>query len=210
MTNDESLQIGLQPAPAGIQASACATGQWGDLDCPSLTTGNRHLSLVIRPSSFDIRHSPPRVYIAPSRFGRGLFAGEPLAPRDPILEFTGPELTLTQVRALGPAAANALQIGIDRYLYLDEPGRYANHACSPNAAVIRDRRLVAIRPISAGEEICFDYSTTISDGWTMACGCGSPECRGLIVAFQLLPEPLRRRYALLGHVQRFIIDLVGS
>ena len=86
-----------------------------------------------------------------------------------------------------------LQVGIDRYLYLDEPGRLVNHSCSPNAAVVSDITLVAIRLIVAGEEIRFDYSTTIGDGWTMACRCGSPECRGLVVAFQLLPEPLRRR-----------------
>jgi len=119
-------------------------------------------------------------------------------------------LTLNEVRAKGAAAANALQVGIDRYLYLDEPGRFINHSCSPNAAVIADTRLVAIRNIAPDEEIRFDYSTTISDGWTMPCLCGSADCRGLIVAFQLLPEPLRRRYALLGQVQRFIREQIEA
>jgi len=117
---------------------------------------------------------------------------------------------LKEVRARGPAAANALQVDIDRYLYLDEPGRFVNHSCAPNAAVVSDTSLMSIRRIEAGEEICFDYSTTVSDGWTMPCRCGSPNCRGLIVAFQLLPERLRRRYALLGQVQHFILDLVGA
>lgn len=152
---------------------------------------------------------PSLTYIADCHLGRGLFAGEPIAPGTEILRFSGPVLTLTEVRARGTAAANALQIGIDRYLYLDEPGRLVNHSCSPNAAIIHDTMLVATRPIALDEEICFDYSTTISDGWTMPCRCGSPECRGLIVAFQLLPEPLRRQYALLGHVQRFMLELVG-
>jgi SET domain-containing protein len=151
----------------------------------------------------------PLIYIADCQFGRGLFAGEPVVPGSEILRFSGPTLTLAEVRARGAAAANALQIGIDRYLYLDEPGRLVNHSCSPNAAIIDDTSLVATRPIARDEEICFDYSTTISDGWTMSCGCGSPECRGVIVAFQLLPEPLRRQYALLGHVQRFMLELVG-
>jgi SET domain-containing protein len=139
-----------------------------------------------------------------------LFAGEPIRAGVEILRLTGPELTLNAVRAKGPAAANALQIGVDRYLYLDEPGRLVNHSCSPNAAVRNDTVLVAIREIAAGEEIRFDYSTTISDGWRMPCLCGTAECRGLVAAFQLLPEPLRRRYALLGHVQKFILEQVGS
>lgn len=153
---------------------------------------------------------PPLTYVSTSPTGRGLFAREPIAPRTCILQFSGPILTLNETRARGPAAANALQIGVDRYLYLDEPGRFVNHSCSPNAAVIGDTRLVAIRPIAAGEEIRFDYSTTVSDGWTMECLCGAATCRGLVVAFQLLPEPLRRRYALLGHVQRFIVEQVEA
>jgi SET domain-containing protein len=154
--------------------------------------------------------APPLVHVAESSTGRGLFAGEQIAIGTCVLEFSGPTLTLNETRAKGPAAANALQIGIDRYIYLDEPGRFVNHSCSPNAAVIDNTRLVAIRPIAAGEEIRFDYSTTVSDGWTMECRCGAAECRGLVAAFQLLPELLRRRYALLGHVQRFIIEQVEA
>jgi hypothetical protein len=153
---------------------------------------------------------PPPTYIADCALGRGLFAGQPIAAGVEILRFTGPLLSLNEVRTRGPAAANALQVGIDRYLFLDEPGRLVNHSCSPNAAVITDTSLVAIRAIAADEEIRFDYSTTISDGWTMPCRCGAADCRGIIAAFQLLPEPLRRRYALLGQVQRFIIELVEA
>src|SRR5258708_36113807 len=102
---------------------------------------------------------PPLTYIANCQFGRGLFAGAPIADRVEILRFTGPVLTLNDVRAKGAAAANALQVGIDRYLDLDEPGRLVNHSCSPNAAIVRDTSLVATRPIARDEEICFDYST---------------------------------------------------
>jgi hypothetical protein len=147
----------------------------------------------------------PRTSIAECDVGRGLFAAESIAAGREILRFTGPMLTLLEVRAKGPLAGNTLQIGINRYLDLDEPGRMVNHSCVPNAGVRDDTRLVALREISAGEEIRFDYSTTISDGWTMACRCGAPECRGLVAAFQLLPPALRQRYAVLGLVQRFIL-----
>lgn len=148
----------------------------------------------------------PALSILECDVGRGLFAAEAIEPGREILRFTGPLLTLNEVRAKGSGAANALQIGVDRYLDLDEPGRFVNHSCTPNAGVMNDTRLVALCAIAAGEEIRFDYSTTISDGWTMPCRCGSTECRGLVVAFQLLPPPLRRRYAVLGLVQRFMLE----
>lgn len=147
----------------------------------------------------------PAISILECDVGRGVFAAEPIEPGQEILRFTGALLTLNEVRAKGPSAANALQIGVDRYLYLDEPGRLVNHSCAPNAGVVDDTRLVALRRIDAGEEIRFDYSTTISDGWTMPCRCGAAECRGVVSAFQLLSPALRQRYAVLGAVQRFIV-----
>lgn len=149
---------------------------------------------------------PPRTYISECDVGRGLFAGEAIGRGTEILRFTGPLLTLNQVRARGTDAANALQIGIDRYLYLDEPGRLVNHSCAPNAAVVDDVRLVATQDIAAGDEIRFDYSTTVSDGWTMLCRCGAVACRSVVRAFQLLPPALRAEYAVRGRVQRFMIE----
>jgi hypothetical protein len=189
MPNDESLKNDEIPGPMTLQGPD-----------------------FFRHSSLDIRHSLPAsysTYVDSCPLGRGLFAGETIAPGNEILRFSGPVLTLSEVRARGPAAANALQVGVDRYLYLDEPGRFVNHSCTPNAGVVDDTRLIALCAIAPGEEIRFDYSTTISDGWTMPCRCGAPGCRGLVVAFQLLPEPLRRRYAILGHVQSFILERVG-
>src|SRR5436190_18990238 len=124
----------------------------------------------------EIVSARPLTHVAASSTGRGLFASEPIVAGTRILQFSGPILTLNETRSRGPAAANALQIGIDTYMYLDEPGRFVNHSCAPNAAVVDDTRLVAIRPIAAGEEIRFDYSTTVSDGWTMKCLCGATEC----------------------------------
>lgn len=148
----------------------------------------------------------PATHIAAAgNIGLGLFASERITAGYEILQFTGPHLTLTQVRAKGPLAANALQIGIDSYVDLDPPGRLVNHSCDPNAAVFENVRLIALRDIAAGEEIRFDYSTTISDGWTMPCLCGSIPCRGVVAAFQLLPRALQLKYTLLGCVQRFII-----
>jgi hypothetical protein len=137
--------------------------------------------------------------------GRGLFATRAIAQDEVILRFEGPIVCLADVRAKGPLAANALQIGVDRYLDLSEPGRLVNHSCEPNAGVRDDQMLVVLRAIADGEEIRFDYSTTIGDFWSMRCRCGAPTCRSVIAAFASLPVDLRSRYAGLGIVQRFLL-----
>ena len=149
-------------------------------------------------------------YVAECDVGRGLFAAVPIRCGAEILQFAGPRLTLREVRAKGPLAANALQVGVNQYLDLEEPGRLINHSCRPNAGIRSDTRVVAIRDMAPGEEIRFDYSTTISDGWTMPCACASPECRKVVGAFQLLPPALQQRYALLEIVQRFIVEEVQA
>ena len=108
--------------------------------------------------------------------------------------------------ARGEAEANALQIDDCLYLDIGAPGVYANHSCCPNAGIRQDRQLVALRPIQAGEEIRYDYSTTMwEDHWTMDCRCGQVNCRRLIADFHTLPPLLQRRYLHLQVVQTFIV-----
>jgi len=145
-------------------------------------------------------------YVAPCDVGRGLFASGPIAAGQQILTFEGPVRTLTDVRAMGALAANTLQVGVNRYLDLAEPGRLVNHSCVPNAGIRDDVNLVALRAIVPGEEIRFDYSTTIGDLWTMACACRTTQCRGVVASFVTLPARVRADYVALGIVQRFLID----
>jgi len=142
--------------------------------------------------------------------GRGLIATRDIPPGSTILSFEGPPLSLSEVRAKGALAANALQVDLDRYLDLDEPGRLLNHSCSPNVGVFNNVTVRALRPILAGEELCFDYSTTVGDGWTMTCLCGVSECRGIVRAFQTLPAEVRMPHLVRGSVQRFLVDRLGA
>jgi uncharacterized protein len=149
------------------------------------------------------------VEVGRSAFGRGLFAAQPFQPGQPILVFTGPVLDHAEILALGEDPAYALQVGPDQYLDTMPPGRYTNHSCDPNAGIANDRVLVALRPIVPGQEIQFDYSTTMSeDHWTMECRCGEPLCRRMILDFHHLPPITQNRYLQLGIVQRFIVDEV--
>jgi hypothetical protein len=149
------------------------------------------------------------VEVGSSAFGRGVFATRSFRPGQAILEFSGPVLNQDEVVALGGDRAYALQVGTDEYLDTMPPGRYVNHSCDPNAGIVNDRMLIALRPIETGEEIQFDYSTTMSrDHWTMECRCGRPTCRRVILDFHHLPPITQNRYLQLGIVQRFIVSEV--
>jgi hypothetical protein len=153
---------------------------------------------------FERRRAGVEVRLGP--LGRGIHARRAFREGDRILKFTGLLLNHDQVLALGDAQAYALQIGPNQYLDTAPPGRYTNHSCVPNAGIISDRVLIALKPIPAGEEIRFDYSTTMSeDHWTLECRCGEPDCRGLVKDFHLLPSVLQEQYVERGIVQTFIL-----
>jgi len=133
--------------------------------------------------------------------GRGVFATEKIAAGSLIMKYAGPLLKYEQT---SPATL-ALQIGPD--LYVGESGQaddFVNHSCEPNAGMLIDGvdvRLIAIREIPPGQQITFDYSTTMDeDDFEFDCLCGSQNCRRRIRDFKHLPAKLRRHYADLGVV----------
>jgi hypothetical protein len=145
------------------------------------------------------------VRVEPCRHGLGLFAASSFAAHDVILIFEGPEINFRQMLSKGELEANALQVQADLYLDLLPPGVYANHSCRPNAGILNDRTLIALESIKAGEEITYDYSTTMWENhWTMACRCGASNCRRVVKDFPLLPRLVQQRYLRLGIVQSFI------
>ena len=149
------------------------------------------------------------VVVGRSAIGRGVFAAQHFQPGQPILTIGGPVLAAPEMLALGPDRAYALQIGPGEFLELTPPGRYLNHSCDPNAGILDGRMLIALRPIVPGEEIRFDYSTTMrEDHWTMECRCGEYLCRRVVLDFHHLPPITQNRYLQLGIVQRFIVDEV--
>ena len=72
--------------------------------------------------------------------------------------------------------------------------RFINHSCDPNCEAITDRRRIFIdakKTIAAGTELVYDYQYERSDDHSAEdekfyqCRCGSPKCRGTILA----PKP---------------------
>lgn len=142
--------------------------------------------------------------IRPCSHGRGLFASRPIKRGETIVRFSGPRITYAQVLRKRKTD-NPLQIGPDLYIDIRPPAVIANHSCDPNAGIMKDSLLVAIRDIQSGEEICYDYSTAMDadSGVTFMCDCG-PHCRHEIEGFGLLPEKTRQRYLKEGIVMGFL------
>src|SRR5262245_3547434 len=73
--------------------------------------------------------------------------------------------------------------------------RFLDHACEPTTR-IRDREVIAVRDIAAGEGVTFHYCTTEYDmASPFACHCGSPRCLGVIRGARHLTPEQRRRLA---------------
>jgi Proteins containing SET domain len=154
-------------------------------------------------ASVEIRSSP---------HGKGVFALKKFRKGERILNFRGKIYSnQDKPRGLNAPRNHFLQIGIDRFMGPSRgPDNFVNHSCSPNAGIKMNGDevvLVAIFELQAGQEITFDYSTTmVQDEWSMACACQSRDCRKKIEEYPRLPRAIRRRYEALKVVPDFVLN----
>ena len=94
-----------------------------------------------------------KLYIATCNVGKGLFANTFFKPGDLILTFRGKKDDRNDPIHYRPEGAYLLQTGKYSYIKPTEPGLYINHSCHPNAGLIKNRRLIAIKAIVPGTEI---------------------------------------------------------
>jgi hypothetical protein len=153
-------------------------------------------SLGVRRGPFYVldayRPQPNPFAVGETHLGKTVFAAQAFAPGETLLRFSGRRVRSAPVAATGPQD-RYVQIGADEYL--GPSGRVddlINHSCDPNTGLRFDDAggvfLVALRPIAAGEEVAWDYSTTLKDSdWRMPCDCRSIGCRGIIGNFDTLP-----------------------
>jgi len=144
--------------------------------------------------------------VRPNRFGRGLFATQPISAGETILRFRGPLIGFERSR--NPRfECFCVQVGPSSYTLTWAPERFINHNCEPNLGFEDTRTLRALRPILLDEELTFDYSTSMAENcWTMQCGCESPGCRQLIGDFVDLSDELKKRYRALGIIPAWLSE----
>lgn len=125
--------------------------------------------------------------------GKGLFAAKSFRAGETVVEMKGTIYTTAELTD----DLMAMQIGPDSWLCstgmnVDD---YANHSCNPNTGFCHsDLRLIALRDIPAGEEITWDYSTSINEpDWSLNCHCGSTSCRKVICSWFELSAIERER-----------------
>ena len=151
--------------------------------------------------------NPETVSVKKSVHGKGIFTNTDLSKNDIILKITGPALNFEQTLDLGHDECYCLQVGIDKYIIPDYPFYLSNHSCDPNCGINENMELFALKPISSGEELRWDYSTSMLERhWVMECKCCADSCRHKIKDFDLLPVELQDKYLNLGIVMPFIVE----
>jgi SET domain-containing protein len=144
--------------------------------------------------------SPEDVESRPSPIaGYGLFAKRGFAPGARIAPYTGKATSTRPPKVGREEKVFALELAPGRWLdgsAADNPSRHANHSCHPNAELVWHEAesaawLTARLPISAGEEITFDYGFSLAESLFQPCACGAADCVGRIIATPLRPA-LRR------------------
>lgn len=141
--------------------------------------------------------------------GTGVFASRRFRAGGLILSFAEGDPPAVSHRAtqVGAGEGLYLQVGADRYILPRPPSLYVNHCCDPNAGIRDLTELVALRRIGVGEEITFDYSTSMAeDGWEMDCACRSAICRGRVRDFKRLPPERQSYYVGRGVVGAFCVE----
>lgn len=133
--------------------------------------------------------------VGETHLGKAVHAAKGFAEGETIIRFTGRRFRADRIPSLMRGASDRF-VQVTPEHYMGPSGRIddlINHSCAPNAGLRFAADyvfLVAIRDIVPGEEIAWDYSTTLKESnWHMICQCRSPECRRVIGNFATLsPE----------------------
>jgi len=136
---------------------------------------------AVRPAyqKFDVAVRPSAID------GQGAFAAEAIPPRLKIGEIRGESISVEQARIRATRSERIMIVELSArkaidFSRSDDPMRYTNHSCRPNARLcIRQGRVefYALRSIALGDEITVNYGQTHHEG-RLACRCGAMGCIG--------------------------------
>jgi len=141
--------------------------------------------------------------VSEGRLGLGVYATQPLAPGQLILEGRG-EPVPSRTR-------HSIQIDENLHIIVDSPIQLLNHSCDPNCGLLVPRgaehlEVHALRRIEPGEELTIDYATFEREILFMEppCLCNAASCRGEIIGYEGLPAS--RREALGSFIAEYLRD----
>lgn len=113
--------------------------------------------------------------------GLGLFTNVPFEKDDFVIEYTGKKLTEDEANEKG----GKYLFRVNKKLTIDGTGRknlsrYINHSCKPNCEALQDGNKIvihALKKISPGEELTYDYGKEYFDEFLKPSGCKCQACR---------------------------------
>lgn len=130
---------------------------------------------------------------SPNNKGLGLFASRTFAVGDLVMASKPAITTATR-------DSHTVQIDWDRHILMDLPAVLINHSCNANVGILNNKTddaydFWAIRPITEGEELTWDYEAS---EWELStpfdCSCGSAICRGKLRGFKVNGDIIRQQY----------------
>lgn len=150
----------------------------------------------------DLTYFSPRVEKRASLInGRCLFATAAIAKGEVLVVKGGYILTREQRDRIGEELGpSEIQITEDLFIGPTTPAEreggmmHLNHSCEPNLGLQGQVVFVAMRDITADEELTIDYAMTDDEPYEMECRCGSEACRRLITGADWRKPELQRKY----------------
>lgn len=140
----------------------------------------------------------PKLEACETYSGCGVYAKDPIHAGELLTVWGGDVLGKDDFLAQ-PKNIRSLSVQVEEDLYLVPreigPADCFNHSCDPNAGLVGQICLIAMRDIASGEQVCFDYA--MSDGTPydeFECDCGSEKCRKRITGEDWKQPELWERY----------------
>jgi len=142
--------------------------------------------------------------------GMGVFAKRKIPKGTRVVEYIGARVPISNflVELAEGAASSVYSFHLNESIVIDgavggNDSRFINHSCEPNCeAYVFDNRvyIYAMEEILRGMELTFDYQLqsvlptrpTKADKEKYRCHCGSPNCRGTMLAAKRKTRKKRR------------------
>jgi len=134
--------------------------------------------------------------------GRGLYAIAEISAGEVVAVKGGAIFATTEWADLESSVGLAGEVHVTTDLVIaprtsdeyEDSMMHLNHGCDPNVGVEGQIVFVSMRDIALGEELLLDYAMMDDHDESMDCGCGSPQCRGVVSGQDWQRPDLQRRY----------------
>lgn len=126
------------------------------------------------------------IQVKRSSTGLGLFAKQPIAKGERIIEYTGERIGLDEANRRG--GMYLFEVNPKRFIDgrgRENTARYINHACGRAANCDVDIKagriwIYAKKNIKQGEELSYDYGKEMFDAYIKPRGCKCARCAGAV------------------------------